>query len=154
MKSKQKALILLTLGAATLLILGNLNQITSATKAPASTLVPLSECSLESGRCTASLNGQEIVLSVDSSPASLKPLVFELDTHGLGEIKSASLNLKGKEMYMGINQTPFSGSNNQWTATTELAVCTTGKMVWQAEVVMLRDSDSAPITAIFEFEAK
>ncbi len=57
---------------------------------------------------------------------------------------------------MGINQTEMSYDSNakDWIATTELAVCVTGSMIWQVRIKILAEDHLKPINATFEFEAK
>lgn len=57
-------------------------------------------------------------------------------------------------MFMGVNQIPMTQQpDGTWQATTELAVCTTGKMVWLANIIIER-ANQRPVKATFEFEAR
>lgn len=114
------------------------------------------DCLLNHGECSAVSDHQKVSLSISDQPlVSLKPLTFSAALKGI-EAEQVVLDLKGKEMYMGINQTEmkFDSESQTWIATTELAVCTTGTMLWQADIKILPPNTDQPITATFEFEAK
>ena len=56
---------------------------------------------------------------------------------------------------MGINQQPMHQvADDQWEVLAELAVCTTGKMVWIANVQIYSEGQSKPISLPFEFTAQ
>lgn len=126
-------------------------------------ILDLSHCDLaQQRRCLLRLDQQtQVLLTVanDNGPSvpirSLQPLTFKATLTGI-EATHLRLDLKGKEMYMGINQTPMSRQphTQHWQGSTELAVCTTGEMIWQAWLHIDRGPLAAPINAVFEFKAK
>lgn len=120
---------------------------------PDQTRLKAERCLLNQQSCTASGAEQSISLKVSTDTIrSLTPLPFVASLSGM-EAESVTLVLEGKEMFMGVNQVSMSQQHDgSWHATTELAVCTTGKMVWLANVIIER-TNQQPIKATFEFEA-
>lgn len=111
-------------------------------------------CLLNHHRCSAREKEQQVELSVEADTIqSLTPLPFVAALSGL-EADTVTLVLEGKEMFMGVNQIPMTQQpDGTWQATTELAVCTTGKMVWLANIIIER-ANQRPVKATFEFEAR
>jgi hypothetical protein len=147
--------LLLTLGA--IIIIWKLPHFLSQTNTPAvRELRSEAQCDLTKGACYAKLDEIEITLSIEPKQfSSLKPLFFTAEISGL-DVTEAILDLQGKEMYMGINQTPLTLNPNTrvWTGVTELAVCTTGSMIWQASIIARENDQTTPIKATFEFVAQ
>ena len=147
--------LLLTLGA--IIIIWKLPHFLSQANTPAvRELSTVAQCDLTKGACYAKLDEVEIALSIEPKQfSSLKPLLFTAEISGL-DATEAILDLQGKEMYMGINQTPLTLNPNTqvWTGVTELAVCTTGSMLWQASVIARENDQTTPIKATFEFVAQ
>lgn len=114
---------------------------------------PVPLCNLNSGPCEVTINGRSAYFSVSPTPIrSLQPLTVKLVGEDL-ELEMATLNLEGKEMYMGINQTHMSQTTaSHWQGSTEIALCTTGKMQWLARLG-LTDKSGQYHSAVFEFEA-
>lgn len=115
-----------------------------------------SNCLLNHSSCTATAGEMSVSLSVNPQPlTSLKPLDFSATLEGI-EAERVVLDLKGKDMYMGINQTEmvFDSLTDRWKATTELAVCTTGTMIWLADLKILPKGSDQLVTTTFKFEAK
>lgn len=46
------------------------------------------------------------------------------------------VDLQGKEMYMGVNQTNLQLENGSWAAPATLGVCTTGEMLWELTLIL------------------
>lgn len=113
-------------------------------------------CDLKKTKCIAVKGDRSISLEIiPKNIGSLVPLTFSVTLHNI-EAQSILLDIQGKEMYMGINQiklSPASGKNN-WIGTTELAICTTGMMTWNASVLAYSDQSAEPDIATFEFESK
>ena len=84
---------------------------------------------------------------------SLEPLEFRVRTEGM-DTTTVNIQLEGRDMYMGINQLqlqPVPGEPGLWRGIGELAVCTTGEMIWQARV---QAAGSSNLNALFEFRAR
>lgn len=95
-------------------------------------------CELSQRFCSAQLEQQQIQLKINSPEiSSAAPLVFEV---ALTNVKAdqVMLDLKGRDMYMGLNQVMLSrvpGTTDRWHGETTLAVCTTGKMTWVSSII-------------------
>ncbi|MCP4596260.1 hypothetical protein [Neptuniibacter sp.] len=115
-------------------------------------------CDLTSSSCVATAgteeNSQQISLSIKSEQIkSAVPLLFEVSL-GSSKADQVMLDLKGKDMYMGINQVmlnPVPGSDNIWQGEVTLAVCTTGEMTWITSVIT--EANGQITQADFEFKA-
>lgn len=112
-------------------------------------------CDLSNSSCVASADQSRISLTINSPEIrSATPLKFEVQLQGL-DADQVMLDLKGRDMYMGLNQvmmTPVADKPGLWQADATLAVCTTGTMVWVASIVTEK---SAQITqADFQFSAQ
>lgn len=144
------ALVIIGLGAA--LYLPSLLQ---QTPPQSRTLLTAPGCDLTNSSCLAQADGQKVSLLIKTDEIrSAKPMLFEV---ALGNIKAnqVMLDLKGKEMYMGLNQVmmePVTGENNIWQGEVTLAVCTTGEMTWVTSVVI--EEDGKLTQANFEFNAQ
>ena len=111
-------------------------------------------CDINLESCQLDLNeGQRLSLTMNPAPAaSLTPLTFTLAVAG-EQPQGVWLDLQGAEEYMGINQTPFIFKEGVWRGTTELAVCTTGRMLWQGRLIITQQSgDIIPVDFFFEAE--
>lgn len=138
-----------TLGALMLLLPGWLNPDTSAgvqLKPPA--------CDLNQGPCRLKQGDIELEFSLGPAPIqSLQTLKAQLRFVG-AELERVHLSLEGRDMYMGLNQAELTptGTDGSWQGTTELAACTTGRMVWRARLTL--ESKHQQYTTWFDFEAK
>lgn len=96
------------------------------------------DCSITDGPCQATKDDFQVQLSVDATQIhSATPLTFEIEVSD-PSVDAVALHLEGRDMYMGLNQKQFSrveGSDTRWQGTTELAICTTGEMIWRAKVL-------------------
>jgi hypothetical protein len=93
-------------------------------------------CEIDSGKCEFTLDQQDYQISFGPMPAkSLQPMRLELATSNRN-ITKVWVDLQGVDMYMGVNQFELTDIGNSWQGTTELAVCTTGKMRWLARVII------------------
>lgn len=122
--------------------------------APALVLTP-SACDLNRGSCHAGQDGKTLEFSLGPAPiASLKPLRAEVRLKGI-KARAVTLLLEGRDMYMGLNETRLvaQDGSDQWHGTTELAVCSTGRMVWRARLLIDAD-DNNDYETWFDFEAR
>ncbi|MBR9885361.1 MAG: hypothetical protein GYB21_17645 [Oceanospirillales bacterium] len=111
-------------------------------------------CDLNNGPCRLKQEGIALEFALTPTPIqSLATLNAQLDIHGT-DIERATLSLEGRDMYMGLNQTELTatGNGNRWLGSTELAVCTTGRMVWRARLTL--ESKDRVYSTWFDFEAK
>jgi hypothetical protein len=93
-------------------------------------------CEIDSGKCQFSLDQHNYQISFGPMPArALQPMRLELATSNRN-IAKIWVDLQGVDMYMGVNQFELTDIENGWQGTTELAVCTTGKMRWLARVIV------------------
>ena len=117
--------------------------------------VVMEPCDLANTSCKAQWGSQTIELAIEAEQIrSLAPLTFKLNASDL-KASQITLSLEGKEMFMGINQQPMHQvADDQWEVLAELAVCTTGKMVWIANVQIYSEGQSKPISLPFEFTAQ
>ncbi|MBY4677676.1 hypothetical protein [Marinobacterium arenosum] len=117
--------------------------------------LPSPDCDLSRQSCSAEADGRRISLSIDSSPVhAAVPLQFSARLDNV-PAEQVMLDLQGRDMYMGINQVhlkPVAGQPGLWQGSAELAVCTTGEMVWQATLVAA--GNGGQVSSQFEFKAK
>ncbi len=107
-------------------------------------------CDLNQQNCELIVGGRKVSLSLSPTPArSLTPLTFTARFEGR-QPEKLWLDIQGDEMYMGLNQPQMTRSDNQWTATTELSVCTTGKMLWRATLVVVDADQEYQLPFYFE----
>ena len=93
-------------------------------------------CEIDTGNCHFSLDQQDYQISFGPMPArALQPMKLELTTSNR-KIAKVWVDLQGVDMYMGVNQFELTDIGDSWKGTTELAVCTTGKMRWLARVII------------------
>jgi predicted nucleic acid-binding Zn ribbon protein len=155
-RKRQQRIILAIIAAILLLILiflipwlGKMRQVIN----PAPQFEVVTDCQLGTDTCVARYEHQLVALTVDKVPMSATPMVFTTRLEGF-EAESVVLDFQGKEMFMGINQTDMHQIEpGVWSIQTELPVCTTGRMVWHATVLIHEADRDYPIKAIFEFEA-
>lgn len=111
-------------------------------------------CDISTQRCALEDQGIRLAFALTPTPVtSATPLNAQLEIEGLAA-RNVVLSLEGREMYMGINQTtlrPANTDSSTWEGETELAVCTTGRMVWRA--MLLIETDTNVYKTWFDFEA-
>ena len=117
--------------------------------------LPVPGCEITEAGCNTQQDelSMQLQLSTDQ-PRSAEPLSFQLE---LGNIPASAvmIDLQGRDMYMGVNQaqmSPVEGKPGLWQVTTELPICVTGEMVWQAKVHAM--TDNASVSTTFEFKAR
>lgn len=110
-------------------------------------------CDLARGSCVA--GNDHMAVSLELSPhdvRSLEPLNFSVKLEGT-EASAMKIRLEGRDMYMGLNEIGLQpATSGLWQGRGELAVCTTGRMVWRATVLAM--TPTGPLSARFEFSAK
>lgn len=111
------------------------------------------DCNLQQGPCQVALENGSLHLQAGPLPLrSLSPFKLELTLEGV-EANRVTADLQGAEMYMGINRFELQpDAARHWLGETELAVCTTGTMLWRLTLEI--DSPQGPIQHLFEFEAR
>ncbi len=118
-------------------------------------LTVVEPCDLKQSHCKAVAGKRSISLKVNPpSIPSMAPLTFTVTLDSI-QAKTVVLELKGKEMFMGINKIKLSPLPDgvTWEGTTELAVCVTGSMLWLASIFTYTDPSVASNKATFEFES-
>ncbi|WP_415900743.1 hypothetical protein [Neptuniibacter sp. QD48_11] len=118
-------------------------------------LLTAPECNLHQGKCLAADNNQQVGLSIVAEEiSSSKPLLFDVTIENIAA-EQVLVDLQGKSMYMGVNQTLLTkipGTDNRWQGSITLPICTTGKMTW---VSSIKIEEQGQITqANFEFDAR
>lgn len=126
------------------------------TEAQGTVVMPAdSSCSLNNGQCASRFEDKQIALEIKSETIrSATPMVFEVKLDNMAA-DQVMLDLKGKEMFMGLNQVMLkqvAGQPNLWQGEVTLAVCTTGEMEWISSVVT--EKAGVKTQADFSFMAK
>ncbi len=115
--------------------------------------LPVAACDLNAGSCQQALpGGGTLHFSINPYPVpTLQPLKLDAYIDGRS-VRSVEVDLAGAEMEMG-HQRPLLNTidNSRFTATASLPVCTTGRMQWQATVLI--DTGEGIIAAPFQFAA-
>jgi len=142
-------ILVLILGALTLLLPDRLQQST-----PDSVQLTPPACDLNQGPCRLKQGDIELEFSLGPLPLrSMTALNAQLGVKGI-EPERVRLSLEGREMYMGLNQAELTptGSAGNWRGSTELAACTTGRMVWRARLTL--HTNERQYETWFDFEAR
>lgn len=84
-------------------------------------------------------------------PSSKAPIAFELRLSA-EQPQRVWIDLQGKEMYMGVNQTNLKFESGSWSALGTLGVCTTGTMRWVLALILERGDEQQIYN--FEFDAR
>lgn len=117
--------------------------------------LPEPDCEITAPGCKTQQDQLSVAMQLDSGRVrAATPLTFTVELENI-PAQSVMVDLQGKDMYMGINQiqlSPVEGNPGTWQGSTELAVCVTGEMTWQARV--LAATDDARISTQFRFQAK
>jgi len=93
-------------------------------------------CDLALGPCTASFaDGTSVHLTATPQPAGPGvPVVLSVTVDGPG--RPVAVELQGVEMAMGFLRLPIVEADGRWSASAQLPVCTTERMLWKADVVL------------------
>ena len=113
------------------------------------TVAPDPTCSLQEGACSVSLpEGGVLRFSVGTRPIPLvKP--FELRVEASGA-RNVSVDFAGVDMDMGYNRPALAErSPGVFTGEATLPVCVTGRMTWQATILL--DTPAARLAVPFRF---
>jgi hypothetical protein len=112
--------------------------------------LPLSSCDLTKQACMVTLpDGGQLEFSIEPRPIpSLKPLKLQATIKG-SKVQKIEVDLVGTDMKMGFNRPELQGSNGQFTGQASLPVCITGKMEWDATVLL--KTENAAIAIPFRF---
>lgn len=152
-RQQRALLIILLTGACLLASVILLPRMMASPQAPSLSTAP--GCDLSAGPCTSQGAERSMTLTLASGPARAGDTVqFSLQLKGI-QPRSVTLQLEGRDMYMGINRLQLEESADQpglWLGSTELAICTTRLMQWRARIEA--QTDTAPITAHYEFSAQ
>lgn len=144
------SILAVTAGLAALLLLPKQLQQPS----PQAALTVNAGCDLNKAACTATAADQQLTLAIKDPIRSATPMRFEVTLENINA-EQVMLDLKGKEMFMGLNQVMMQrveGSTDRWQAEVSLAVCTTGEMTWISSVIA--ESQGQLTQADFEFIAQ
>lgn len=116
--------------------------------------LPLSACDLGAGPCRVDLPGGgsvEVTIAPRPIPA-LKPL--QLSATALGaEVRGVAIDFAGVDMQMGFNRPQLAPlGEGRFSGQANLPVCVTGRMPWQATVLI--DTGRSVVAAPFRFDAE
>jgi hypothetical protein len=112
-------------------------------------------CDLNHGACAAPLpDGGKITFSLTPRPIALiVPLEMRVDIEGISAAKVA-VDFAGVDMNMGFNRQTLGAAKagtGQFSGQGTLPVCVTGRMLWQATVLI--ETGRTRIAVPFRFEA-
>lgn len=112
--------------------------------------LPLSGCDLAKQSCVATLpDGGQLEFSIAPRPIlPLKPLTLQAKVKDT-EVRKLEVDLVGTDMKMGYNRPELRGGNGQFSGQASLPVCITGKMEWDATVLI--DTGKSLIAVPFRF---
>lgn len=116
--------------------------------------LPLSACDLGKTACTIALSeGGEVEVSIAPHPIpSLKPLHLQATARG-AEVRKIEIDFAGIDMKMGYNRPQLEKlGDGRFAGQASLPVCITGKMPWEATVLI--GIGRSVIAAPFRFEAE
>ncbi|MDP2784930.1 MAG: hypothetical protein Q8O38_10125 [Sulfurimicrobium sp.] len=108
-------------------------------------------CDLHAGPCASVIpGGGRIELSIEPRPIPLlHPLRIVVRVEGL-DARKVEIDFTGVDMNMGYNRPELKPENgNRFTGQSTLPVCITGRMEWQAAVLVT--TDKTRVVAPFRF---
>lgn len=117
------------------------------------TVVPDPACDLQLGACDTLLpGGGRLKLSLAPQPIPvITPIAILIEYDGI-DIEKAAVDFAGVSMNMGFNRRSLSpAGTGRFIGQATLPVCVTGKMVWQATILI--ESGRTRIAVPFRFEA-
>lgn len=119
------------------------------------TVLPLDEtCSLSRETCSVRLpDGGTLKFSLGQRPVPLlKPLTLEISIAG-SNANPVEVSFTGVDVSMAYNRAyPAPATDGVYTAQTALPLCATGRMVWQAAVLLEKGDDRLLVPFRFETE--
>lgn len=108
-------------------------------------------CDLQKGPCSSDLpGGGRVELTITPRPIPLlEPLRLSVKVQGM-EARTVEIDFTGVDMNMGYNRPQLQRDDNgRFSGQTTLPVCITGRMAWQAVVVVT--NSKAKVAAPFRF---
>ena len=115
------------------------------------TVFPDPACNLQKQACAVTLpSGGQVELSMGGRPVPLvKPFEVQVTTRGFSP-KRVEIDFTGIDMNMGYNRPELAKrSEGSYSGEATLPVCITGRMTWQAAVIVTTDKIQA--VAPFQF---
>ena len=119
------------------------------------TITPVAGCELNAQACAAELpGGARVELAITPRPIPVvKPLQISVKISGVAAEK-IEVDFSGLSMNMGYNrQTLVADGQGRYTGGAMLPVCITGRMVWQATLIVHPGAGGQKIAVPFLFEA-
>lgn len=114
--------------------------------------LPLSDCDLGKTPCAIELpGGGRVEVAIDPRPIpALKPLKLLAVSSG-SEVRKVEIDFAGVDMKMGFNRPQLQPmGDGRFVGQTNLPVCITGRMQWEATVIV--ETAGALVAAPFRFE--
>lgn len=113
--------------------------------------LPLSNCNLGKQACVVTLpDGGQLEFSIEPRPIlALKPLQLQATIKG-ATVKKVEVDFVGTDMKMGYNRPQLEGGNGRFNGQANLPVCITGKMEWDATVLV--ETGTTLVAIPFRFE--
>lgn len=120
----------------------------------APTKLPTPACEINAAACRVALpDGGSVDLSITPRPIpTLTPLAVTADVSG-SAMRAVALDLTGAEMDMGLNRAalvPLPDQPERFSGSTQLPICSTGQMLWQA-TLQLEDARGRRHEVAFRF---
>ena len=114
--------------------------------------LPISSCDPGKQACVATLpDGGQLEFSIEPRPVpALKPLKLQVTLKG-SEARRIEVDFAGTDMKMGYNRPALEGEHGRYIGQAHLPVCITGKMEWEATVLV--ETSKALVAIPFRFEA-
>lgn len=117
------------------------------------TIAPLAGCDLNRGACSADLpGGGALKFEITPQPIPLaSPFSMRLELTGM-QVQRAAIDFAGVSMNMGFNRPALEATGpGRFAGQATLPVCVTGRMTWQATVLL--EQGSQRIAIPFRFDA-
>ena len=114
---------------------------------------PQADCQLPQQSCLATDNKRSIRFNIDSEElSSHQPLPLQVWLEGY-QPSLVTVKLQGVEMYMGENNATLQRqSDGSYRTEIQLPVCTTGTMLWRAQILITETGGVSG--SWFDFEAR
>jgi hypothetical protein len=109
------------------------------------------ECDLGRGPCAADTGLGRVALEISPRPiATMTPLNVVMDASE--PLDDVALDLNGRDMEMGPNTVRLTAhSARRWQGSATIPVCLTGRMRWNATIILRRGARTERLS--FEFES-
>lgn len=115
--------------------------------------LPLSTCDLAQSSCVVALpDGGQVEVTIAPRPIpALKPLQLQAVASG-GRVAKVAVDFAGVDMKMGVNRPQLAAlGDGRFAGQGNLPVCVTGRMMWEATVIV--ETAGAVVAAPFRFES-